>query len=103
MSKSKSSSNSLGFTGALFLVFLVLKLTHVIDWSWWWITCPLWGGVAIAIFAVGGYLLLDLFFDFDANIKDKSTITQKEDVSKFMQKLRAAEQASEERRKAKLN
>ncbi|QGH79743.1 hypothetical protein SEA_ANON_72 [Gordonia phage Anon] len=27
----------------LFLVFLVLKLIAVIDWSWWWITAPLWG------------------------------------------------------------
>jgi hypothetical protein len=25
-----------------FLIFLVLKLTEVIDWSWWWITAPLW-------------------------------------------------------------
>lgn len=26
----------------LFLVFLVLKLTKVITWSWWWVTAPLW-------------------------------------------------------------
>lgn len=26
----------------LFLIFLVLKLTNTIDWSWWWITAPLW-------------------------------------------------------------
>ena len=43
------TSGGIGFTGALFLVFLVLKLTHVIDWSWWWITAPLWGGTALAI------------------------------------------------------
>ena len=35
-------SSSIGFTGALFLVFLVLKLTGVIAWSWWWVTAPLW-------------------------------------------------------------
>lgn len=28
--------------GALFLVFLVLKLCGVITWSWWWVTAPLW-------------------------------------------------------------
>ena len=28
----------------LFLIFLVLKLTGSIAWSWWWITAPLWGG-----------------------------------------------------------
>ena len=26
----------------LFLIFLVLKLTDNIDWSWWWVTSPLW-------------------------------------------------------------
>lgn len=31
----------------LFLVFLVLQLTHVIDWSWWWVTAPLWGPFAM--------------------------------------------------------
>jgi hypothetical protein len=28
----------------LFLIFLVLKLTGTITWSWWWVTAPLWGG-----------------------------------------------------------
>lgn len=26
----------------LFITFLVLKLCKVIDWSWWWVTAPLW-------------------------------------------------------------
>ncbi|MCY4132210.1 MAG: hypothetical protein OXF39_06140 [Nitrospira sp.] len=26
----------------LFLLLTVLKLTNVIDWSWWWVTAPLW-------------------------------------------------------------
>ena len=26
----------------LFLIFMVLKLTNNIDWSWWWVTSPLW-------------------------------------------------------------
>ncbi len=32
----------LGISGTLFLIFLVLKLTGNIDWSWWWVTSPLW-------------------------------------------------------------
>lgn len=36
-----------GFAGILFLVFLVLKLTGVIAWSWLWVTAPLWGPLAI--------------------------------------------------------
>ena len=38
-----------GLSNMLFITFLVLKLTKVIDWSWWWITCPLWGGLAIIL------------------------------------------------------
>lgn len=33
----------------LFVVFLVLKLTHIINWSWWWVTAPLWGSIALLI------------------------------------------------------
>ncbi len=38
-----------GFTGLLFLVFLVLKLCNIIDWSWWWVTAPLWIPIAIIV------------------------------------------------------
>lgn len=33
----------------LFLVFLVLKLTEVIDWSWWWVTAPLWIPIGLVV------------------------------------------------------
>ena len=36
------SSRSGSFPLILFVVFLVLRLTGVIDWSWWWVTSPLW-------------------------------------------------------------
>lgn len=32
----------LTFPSVLFLIFLVLKLTGHIDWSWWWVSAPLW-------------------------------------------------------------
>ena len=37
-----SSSSGIGFTGLLALVFIVLKLTNSIDWSWWWVLSPVW-------------------------------------------------------------
>ena len=37
-----NTSNGLGLGTVLFMVFLVLKLTGNIDWSWWWVTSPLW-------------------------------------------------------------
>lgn len=39
----------MSFLGTLFLIFLVLKLTDVIGWSWWIVTMPLWGAFALAI------------------------------------------------------
>jgi len=42
----------------IFAAFLVLKLINVIDWSWWWVTSPLWiAGVATAAI-VGTAILL---------------------------------------------
>lgn len=32
----------MGLAEIVFVIFLVLKLTGVIAWSWWWITAPLW-------------------------------------------------------------
>lgn len=34
--------------GLLGIVFVTLKLTGFIDWSWWWVTLPFWGGLALA-------------------------------------------------------
>ena len=45
--KSDVSSGGIGLAGVLFCIFLVLKLTGVINWSWWWVTAPLWGSFLI--------------------------------------------------------
>jgi hypothetical protein len=52
---SNNSSNGLGIGTVLFIVFLVLKLTHVIDWSWWWVTAPLW--IPIVLFGIIGLII----------------------------------------------
>ena len=49
MSDSSGSSGGISFGGALFLIFLVLKLVGVIDWSWWWVFSPLLIGVGFWI------------------------------------------------------
>ncbi len=38
----ESRSNGIGLGVILFLIFMTLKLTGNIDWSWWWVTSPLW-------------------------------------------------------------
>ena len=45
----KSSSGGIGFLGVLTIVFIVLKLTGLIDWSWWWVLAPIWGQVAFVL------------------------------------------------------
>jgi hypothetical protein len=37
-----NNGGGMGLGTILFLIFLVLKLTNYIDWSWWWVTAPLW-------------------------------------------------------------
>lgn len=39
---SKSKSNGIGLGSLLTIVFIVLKLVGVINWSWWWVLAPTW-------------------------------------------------------------
>ena len=39
---SSSSSNGVGVAGLLGVAFVVLKLTHFIDWPWLWVLSPFW-------------------------------------------------------------
>ena len=45
----ESSSGGVGVLGLLGVAFVVLKLCHVIDWSWWWVTAPFWGLIVLII------------------------------------------------------
>ena len=49
---SSSSSSGIGFSGLLTVLFVALKLTGYIDWSWWWVTAPLWIGIVVVILVV---------------------------------------------------
>lgn len=42
MKSKKSYGNGLGFGTVLFLIFMTLKLTGNIAWSWWWVAAPIW-------------------------------------------------------------
>ena len=53
------------FIGMLSILFIGLKLTDNIDWSWWWVLAPLWVPpvVLVAIFfgIVAFYAISDQF------------------------------------------
>lgn len=46
----------MGICSVLGLIFVTLKLTGVIAWSWWWVLLPFYGGIALplALLAAGG-------------------------------------------------
>ena len=55
---SSSSSGGIGFTGLLTVLFVGLKLTNVIAWSWWWVLSPLW----IPLLLLIGFLIIAAIF-----------------------------------------
>jgi hypothetical protein len=62
MTKKSTETPNLSFVNSsilmtMFVVFLTLKLTGNIDWSWWWVTSPLWLPIAI-LFTVINVLLI---------------------------------------------
>ena len=50
------SVRTIGFTGLLGLLFIALKLTGVIDWSWWLVLLPVYAPLALV-----GIILLIVF------------------------------------------
>lgn len=50
--------SSFPVAGLLGIAFVVLKLCGVIGWSWWWVTCPFWGPLALLLAFLFGFLLV---------------------------------------------
>ena len=63
------SIGNLSLSTVLFIVFLILKLTGYISWSWWWVTAPLWAwpvivfGIIVIVLCLGlvGLILYELY------------------------------------------
>ena len=53
------NTGGISFLGLLTIVFITLKLTNVITWSWWWVLLPLWGPMAFTL-SLGGIVLIGL-------------------------------------------
>lgn len=50
--KDKSTNYyGIGFPELLTIVFIVLKLTRVISWSWWWVLSPIWISISLIVLA----------------------------------------------------
>jgi hypothetical protein len=59
---SAAAGGGLSFGSLLGVLFIALKLTHVINWDWKWVLCPIWAPlvlvVGILVLAGGGYVVL---------------------------------------------
>jgi fatty acid desaturase len=60
-----TSSGGIGFAGLLAILFIALKLTGFITWSWLWVLSPLWLPIAV----VGLVILVGLIFALISEIK----------------------------------
>jgi hypothetical protein len=56
--------NNMSLINILLIVFIILKLTHNIDWSWWWVLSPLWlpiaGVVAVLSFVTLAVIIVEM-------------------------------------------
>ena len=57
---SSSSSGGIGFVGLLAILFIGLKLTGYITWSWWWVLSPIWISFSIGILILIGFFVFYL-------------------------------------------
>ena len=56
--ESKNNNAGVNIASILFLIFLVLKLTNLIDWSWWWVFSPIWISFGAIVFFGFGYFIV---------------------------------------------
>lgn len=70
MDDTKKVTVNFGGIGTLLaIVFMVLKLTGHIDWSWVWVFAPIWIPLVIAVGVIVIYLLVLLILGIIATIK----------------------------------
>ena len=50
--KSSTTSSRIGFSSLLAILFITLKLTGVITWSWLWVLAPIWIPFVIVVFVL---------------------------------------------------
>lgn len=54
-----NSGGGIGFAGLLAIVFIVLKLCGVIDWSWVWVLSPIWISLTLVIIIIVVFILVN--------------------------------------------
>lgn len=71
MAQEAKTQNGIGFFGILTIVFIVLKLTHFITWSWPWVLAPVWMPfvlICLFLFLICLFLFIVLLIGFVSNM-----------------------------------
>ena len=58
-----NKSNGVGFLGLLTLIFITLKLTGYITWSWIWVLSPVWLPLVIGLSALIIVIAVSSYFE----------------------------------------
>ena len=53
-----NNSGGIGFAGLLTIVFITLKLTGYIDWSWVWVLAPLWIPIVLVLLFILTFIVI---------------------------------------------
>lgn len=61
MKATETSSTSFPIFGILGLIFITLKLTGHITWSWWWVLAPFWAPFAILLAVAAIVFIIAMF------------------------------------------
>lgn len=59
---SNSSGGGIGLFTLLGVAFIILKLCKVINWSWWLVTLPLWGGLTLVLLVIAIIAIMALIY-----------------------------------------
>lgn len=64
---STAAKGGMSFLEVLLLVFIILKLCKIINWSWWWVLSPIW--IPIGLWLI--LLIVTIFAHIIYNLKHK--------------------------------
>jgi uncharacterized membrane protein YhiD involved in acid resistance len=100
MSEESPASLNMGsplyYFSLLFLIFLILKLTDKINWSWWWVTSPLWVSLGLALIATTIYCIYYYIESKQSKKKESKTVEELyQEVKSLQTKLEKQKMASQ--------
>ena len=78
---SSSSSSGVGIGTVCLVVFITLKCSKLVDWSWWWVLSPIWivAGFYVIVFLL---LVLKAWLESMSNPGSVSKKNQAKEMSK---------------------